>query len=159
LPAAYLCYDDSMAQTTGRSAVISTVASLASLVAALSCCLPIGTLLMAAGSAGASLFSEKLRPWLLALSVASLAFAFVQTYFRGRCSFRQRRLRTCLLWFSATIVTGMLAAPAFFSSILAGHLPFAKGPAELRVFDQAAFVREFDAARDQTRVVALLSPT
>jgi hypothetical protein len=148
-----------MGQTGGRSAVISTVASLASLFAALSCCLPLGTLLMAAGSAGASLFSEKLRPWLLGLSVASLVFAFVQTYFRGRCAFRHRRLRTCLLWFSATIVAGMFAAPTFFSTLLAGHLPFLKGSSELRAFHQAAFAREFDEARDLTRVVVLLSPT
>jgi hypothetical protein len=148
-----------MGPTGGRSAVISTIASIASLIAALSCCLPLGTLLMAAGSAGASMFSERLRPWLLALSVASLIFSFVQTYFRGRCAFRHRRLRTCLLWFSATIVTGMFAAPTFFSNILAGHLPFLRAASELRPFQQADFVREFDAASDRTRIVALLSPT
>jgi hypothetical protein len=146
-------------QTSGRSAVVSTLASLASVVVALSCCLPLGTMLMAAGSAGASLFSEKLRPWLLALSIASLLFAFVQTYYRKRCEFRHRRLRTCLLWFSATIVTGMLAAPASFSSILAGHLPFTKAAGTLDAFQQADFVREFDAASDRTRIVALFSPT
>ncbi len=116
-------------------------------------------MLMAAGSAGASLFSEKLRPWLLALSIASLAFAFVQTYYRKRCEFRHRRLRTCLLWFSAVIVTGMLAAPASFSSIFAGHLPFTKPAGALDLFQQADFVREFDAASDRTRIVALFSPT
>lgn len=114
---------------------------------------------MAAGSAGASLFSEKLRPWLLALSVAALVFAFVQTYFRGRCEFRRRRLRTCLLWFSATIVIGMVAAPGYFSSLLAGHNPLSKGPGELHEFDRAEFTRQFDAAIDETRVVVLLSPT
>jgi hypothetical protein len=148
-----------MGQTGGRSAVISTLASLASLIAALSCCLPLGTLLMAAGSAGASLFSERLRPWLLVLSVASLIYSFVQTYFRGRCEFRHRRLRTCLLWFSATIVTGMFAAPAFFSNLMAGHLPLLKGSSELRAFQLPDFAKEFDAARDRTRIVALLSPT
>jgi len=146
-------------QRGGRSAVISTIASLGSLIAALSCCLPLGTLLMAAGSAGASLVSEKLRPWLLVVSIGSLLFAFVQTYLRGRCAFRQRRLRTCLLWFSATIVLGMLAAPSFFSTILAGHSPFHKSAGELRAFTQADFLNEFDAARDRTRVVALFSPT
>jgi hypothetical protein len=105
------------------------------------------------------MFSEKLRPWLLGLSVASLIFSFVQTYVRGRCAFRHRRLRTCLLWFSATIVIGMFAAPAFFSNIMAGHLPFLKASSELRAFQQADFAREFDAAADRTRVVALLSPT
>jgi hypothetical protein len=152
-------YDASMGQSTGRGAVISTIASLASLLAALTCCLPLGTLLLSAGSAGASLFSEKLRPWLLALSAAALVFAFVQTYFRGRCEFRHRRLRTCLLWFSATVLVGMLVMPRYVSSLMAGRLPSFSAASDLRDFDDRQFIREFDAALNQTRVVLLLSPT
>jgi len=114
---------------------------------------------MAAGSAGASLFSEKLRPWLLPLSVACLLLAFVQTYFRGRCEFRYRRLRTCLLWFSATVVLGMLVMPRYVASLMAGRLPSLSAASTLRDFDQREFTREFDAALDQTRLVLLLSPT
>ena len=114
---------------------------------------------MAAGSAGASLFSEKLRPWLLPLSVACLLLAFVQTYFRGRCEFRYRRLRTCLLWFSATVVLGMLVMPRYVASLMAGRLPSLSAASTLRDFDQREFTREFDAAVDQTRLVVLLSPT
>jgi len=139
--------------------VLSTLASLAALVAALSCCLPLGTLLMAAGSAGASMFSEKLRPWLLAFSAAALVFAFVQTYFRRRCEFRHRRLRTVLLWFSAIVVVGMIAVPGTFASLMAGRLPSLSGAGELRDFDAAEFTRQFDAASDSTRLVLLLSPT
>jgi hypothetical protein len=148
-----------MANGEGRGAVLSTLASLASLFAALSCCLPLGTLLMAAGSAGASLFSETLRPWLLALSAAALIFAFVQTYFRRRCAFRHRRLRTLLLWFSAVVVIGMLVVPGVFSALMAGRLPSLNGSSELRDFSAAEFTREFDAASAATRVVLLLSPT
>lgn len=114
---------------------------------------------MAAGSAGASLFSEKLRPWLLVLSVAALVFAFVQTYFRGRCEFRHRRLRTCLLWFSATVVLGMFLMPRYVSSLMAGRLPSFTAAGEVRDFDERNFIREFDAAAGQTRLVLLLSPT
>jgi hypothetical protein len=148
-----------MGETRDTRAVGATLAAIASLVAALSCCLPLGTLLMAAGSAGASLFSERLRPWLLAFSVASLVFAFVQTYVRRRCDFRTRRLRTVLLWFSALLVVGMLAAPRYVSSLLAGKLPSLSAASELRPFDQSVFVREFNAATGQTRLVVLLSPT
>jgi len=144
---------------SGRGAVLSTLASLAGLVAALSCCFPLGTLLMAAGSAGASLFSEKLRPWLLAFSAAALVFAFVQTYVRRRCEFRHRRLRTVLLWFSATVVVGMLIAPGVFASLVVGRMPSLSGSDQLRDFDPAAFTREFDAASDSNRIVLLLSPT
>jgi hypothetical protein len=114
---------------------------------------------MAAGSAGASLFSETLRPWLLALSVASLVFAFVQTYLRGRCEFRQRRFRTVLLWFSMVLVVGMLAAPRYASTLLAGRMPAVLGASALHPFVEADFVRAFNAASDRERLVVLLSPT
>ena len=125
----------------------------------MSCCLPLGALLLSAGSAGASLFVERLRPWLLLLSAAALVVAFVQTYFRGRCEFRYRRLRTCLLWFSATVVVGMLIVPRYVSSLMAGRLPSFRAASDLKDFDGREFVREFDDASGQTRVVLLLSPT
>jgi hypothetical protein len=143
----------------GKGAVLSTAASLVSLVAALSCCLPLGTLLMAAGSAGASLFSEALRPWLVWLSAGLLIVAFVQTYFRSRCEFRQRRFRTVLLWFSAVVVAATIAAPRFTATLLAGRLPAFRAAGELRSFDEQAFLREFNAAGSETRLVILLSPT
>ena len=148
-----------MPPTAGRGAIVSTLASLAGLVAALSCCLPLGTLLMAAGSAGASLFFEKYRSWLLVLSVAALVLAFVQTYLRRRCEFRYRRFRTVLLWFSAVVVVGMFVAPATVSALLAGRLPMFSAAGELRDFDAREFPREFDRAAAQTRIVLLLSPT
>ena len=114
---------------------------------------------MAAGSAGASLFSERLRPLLLAFSVASLVFAFVQTYVRQRCEFRTRRLRTFLLWFSALVVVGTLAAPRYVSSLAAGRLPAFTASSELHPFDVAQFQSAFRAAAGGPRLVVLLSPT
>jgi uncharacterized membrane protein YfcA len=148
-----------MPQRSGTAAVVSALTSLASLAAALSCCLPLGTMLMAAGAAGASLVAETPRPWLLWLSVACVALAFVQTYLRGRCEFRQRRLRTVLLWFSAVVVGATLFAPRLTSSLLAGRLPSFTSPDRLYTFDEREFLREFQAASAETRVVVLLSPT
>jgi hypothetical protein len=148
-----------MPRSTGQGAALSTAASLASLLAALTCCLPLGTLLLAAGSAGISFLSGRFRPWLLALSVVFLIAAFVQTYFRGRCEFRHRRLRTVLLWFSAVIVVATLIAPRFTATILAGRLPTFAATTELRTFDDADFLRAFDAASAEPRLVLLLSPT
>jgi len=152
-----------MAETTespGKPAgVISTVASMASLIAALSCCLPLGTLMFSAGSATASLLSEKLHPWLLGISVISLIFAFVQTYFLRRCAFRHRRARTALLWFSATMIFSMLVFPQFTSTLLAGRLPTFNSSGTFRDFEERTFVAEFNAASSQTRLVLLLSPT
>ena|SRR5947209_3236274 len=146
-------------QATGKGAVVSTLASLASLVAALSCCLPLGTMLLAAGSAGASLVFEALRPWLLWLSVGFVVLAFVQTYVTRRCEFRRRRLRTVLLWFSAAVVALTLFAPRFTATLLAGRIPGVARGAELRPFNEGEFLREFQAASGRTRLVFLLSPT
>jgi hypothetical protein len=143
----------------GKGAVFSTAASLVSLIAALSCCLPLGTLLLAAGSAGASLVVEALRPVLVWLSAGLLVVAFVQTYFRSRCDFRQRRPRTVLLWFSAVVVVAIIAAPRFTATLLAGRLPAFRAASALRTFADQEFLREFDAAASQTRLVVLLSPT
>jgi hypothetical protein len=129
------------------------------MIAALGCCLPLGTLLTAAGSAGASLFIETLRPWLLGVSVCALGVAFVQTYLRGRCEFRHRRASTLVLWFSFLLVGGMLLFPRQVSSILAGQVPRFFATAPLEAFQEAAFVQEFNAASAGTRVVVLLSPT
>ena len=148
-----------MARETQSSGLPSILASLLSLVAALSCCLPLGTLLLAAGSATASMFAEILRPWLLGLSVVSLVFAFVQTYYRRDCSFGQRRARTALLWLSAMIVVPMLAFPQFTATLLAGRLPSFSAASPFRDFDQQTFIREFNDATDKTRLVVLLSPT
>jgi hypothetical protein len=148
-----------MTERGSGTAVTATFASVASLVAALSCCLPLGTLLMSAGAAGAALISETLRPWLLVFSVASLVFAFVQTYARRRCEFRRRRLRTVLLWFSAVMVVGMAAAPRVMSGLLIGRLPTFRASGELRTFNARDFEIEFREARDGARLVVLLSPT
>jgi hypothetical protein len=148
-----------MHRPSGTGAVLSSVASLASLTAALSCCLPLGTMLMAAGAAGASLVAETLRPWLLWLSVACVVVAFVQTYVRGRCEFRYRRVRTLLLWFSVLVTGATLLAPRLTSSLLAGRLPSFTSSSRLYTFDQREFLSEFQAASAKTRLVVLLSPT
>src|SRR3712207_1715419 len=126
-----------MAGRSGRGAVLSKRASLASMFAALARCLPLGTLLVAAGSATASLLSEALRPWLIWLSAGCLILAFVQPSFRSRCEFRYRRVLTVLLWFSAVVVVAAIAAPRFTATLLAGRLPNFTAAAELRTFAEA----------------------
>jgi hypothetical protein len=96
----------------------------------------------------------------LAVSVACVAVVFVQTYVRGRCEFRRRRVGTVLLWFSAVVVGGAtLFAPRLTSSLLAGRLPAFTSSQKLYTFDGREFLREFQEASSMTRVVVLLSPT
>jgi hypothetical protein len=151
--------DQNVARNREGDGLLSIFASLASLIAGLSCCLPLGTLLMAAGSATASIISERLRPWLLALSAGCLVFAFVQTYYLRRCNFAERRIRTALLWFSAVVVVSVLAFPRFTSTVFAGRLPSFSVTSTFRDFDESTFIREFNGAADKTRIVILLSPT
>ena len=121
-----------------RGAVWSSLASVISLAAALSCCLPLGTLLMAAGSAGASAFSERLRPYLLWFSVVMLGLAFVQTYRGSKCRFRQRALRTIVMWTAAALVAGMLLFPQFMAGLMTGRIVATHGTIELHTFEIAS---------------------
>jgi hypothetical protein len=148
-----------MAPKIPKGGLLPIAGSLGSLLAALLCCLPLGTLMMAAGSAAASIAVDRLRPWLLAFSVACLVFAFIQTYYARRCAFRQRRARTVLVWFTAIVVVSMLAFPRFTSTVLSGRLPAFAATSAFRDFDRASFVQEFNEASSATRVVVLLSPT
>ncbi|MDQ6704558.1 MAG: hypothetical protein M3Z85_01205 [Acidobacteriota bacterium] len=136
----------------------ASLASVASLAAALSCCLPLGTLLMAAGSSGASAFSERLRPYLLGFSVLMLALAFVQTYGGRKCRFRQRAFRTAVLWCAAALVGGMLLFPQFVAGLMTGHVAAATG-SHLETFELARFERLLRAESQHPRVILLLSPT
>ncbi len=63
-----------------HGSVYSALGAVGSALAATSCCLPLGTFWLAAGTAGASAILDRLRPYLIALSVILLAFAFWQAH-------------------------------------------------------------------------------
>ena len=110
-----------MAQARGP--VVSSIAALGSLIAAMGCCLPVGTFLVAAGSAGAARILTPLRPWLLAVSIAALLLGFVQAYGRSHCSLRRNPVSITLLWVSAAVVLVMLVFPQAIAGFLADQLP------------------------------------
>ena len=129
----------------------SPVAAVVSALAALSCCLPLGPFLLAAGSAGASGIFLSLQPYLIAFSILMLAVGFVQAFRARQCGRRRRALNVAVLLCS----TGLVAAMLF------GYVP-ASAPAgqpAVAAFDPDSFKGAFNAAADRTRVVALLSPT
>lgn len=99
--------------------VVSSLAALAGVVAAGSCCLPLGTVMASAGLAGASGFLGSLRPWLMGSSLAILGFGFWQTYRRGSCSRSRGAWSTVLLWMSLAIVLAMLLFPQTIAGLLA----------------------------------------
>jgi uncharacterized membrane protein len=129
----------------------SSIAAVASALAALSCCLPLGTFALAAVSAGAAGFLLSLQPYLIAFSVLMLVAGFVQACRQRQCGRRRRALNAAVLLFSTGLVAAMLfgSAPA---SAPAGQ----PAVATLRLDN---FRQAFNVAADRTRVVVLLSPT
>jgi len=106
-----------------RGPVVSSIAALGSLAAAVSCCLPVGTFLFAAGAAGAARILDPLRPWLFGVSIGALIFGFVQAYGQSRCSLRRNPVSIGLLWISAALVLVMLLFPQTIAGLLADRLP------------------------------------
>ena len=130
----------------------SSLAAAISVTAALSCCLPLGPFLLAAGFAGASGFFLSLQPYLIAFAVLILAFGFVQAFRARKCGRRRRIFNAAVLLGSTGLVV---------SAILYSFAPAAApaGQQSVAALDLASFRESFNAAAGRTRVVVLLSPT
>jgi hypothetical protein len=107
----------------GHGPVAPSIAALGSLAAAVSCCLPAGTFLVASGAAGAARIVNPLRPWLFGVAIVALILGFVQAYGRSQCSLRRNPVSIVLLWTSATLVLLMLLFPQAIAGFLADRLP------------------------------------
>lgn len=101
-------------QAKGASAALAAAVSV---LAAVSCCLPLGTLLAVTGTAGASALLSSSRPWLMPLSAVLLIAAFVQTY-RTPCA-RRSKPALVVLWVCAAFVVSMLLFPQYVAVALA----------------------------------------
>lgn len=107
-----------MKQGTGISA---SLAAIVSVIATISCCLPIG-FLAAIGAGAASAFFTTLRPWLLGLSVVLIGVGFWQQHRAKQCGLRGRWAGTVLLWTAVAVVLGMILFPQEIAAFLADHL-------------------------------------
>jgi hypothetical protein len=104
-----------------RGPILSSIAAVGSVIAAMSCCLPVGSFLFAAGAAGAARILVPFRPWLLGVSMGTLILGFVQAYGRSHCTLRRNPLTVFLLWISAALVLVMLLFPQTIAGFLAGE--------------------------------------
>lgn len=95
---------------------------MASMLAAMSCCLPLGTVVLAAGTAGVAALLDALRPYLMGLSALLLGFAFWQTYRRRACT-RSSRWQVGVLWTSLVLLLGFLLFPQQIAGLVADALP------------------------------------
>ena len=97
----------------------TSVAAMVAALATLGCCLPLG-FVGAVGLAGASLWLQPLRPWLLGAAAILLAISFVQLYFRkGQCR-RRSPLSMAVFWLAAGIVLFVIFFPQLLASFIAG---------------------------------------
>ena len=99
---------------TGRTALAS-VAAIASVIAASSCCLPILPFVFAASLAGSAAVLAALRPYLLGASVLFIAYGFYQARQNKKCSRKPNVISSALLWLSAFFVFVSI----FFPQVLA----------------------------------------
>jgi len=110
-----------------RGTFVSSIAALGSVIAAMSCCLPVGTFLLAAGAAGAGRVLAPLRPWLFGVSIGALILGFVQAYGRSHCTLRRNPMTVVLLWVSAAVVLVLLLFPQVVAGFLADKVLAGEG--------------------------------
>lgn len=102
--------------------LVASLAALGSVILASSCCIPLLPFLFAAGTAGASGVFVQLRPYLLAVSVLSIAFGFYKFWRAKQCNCEPSRVSTFLLWFSAIVVFAFLFFPQVIANLVADGL-------------------------------------
>jgi len=102
-----------------RPAWIAPLAAIFGVLAATACCLPVGVFLAAIGLAGAAPLLGPARPYLLGLSVATLAIGFWQVHGHSTCSVRGRLASVILLWTAAGMVVVLFLFPQFIAGLVA----------------------------------------
>jgi hypothetical protein len=143
---------------------LTSIAAIAGVVAASSCCLPVLPFVAAAGLAGGSAFLWAARPYLLTASVLLVALGFYQAARARKCDRPHSRAASLLLWLSAAVVVLSFFLPQAAAAVtyLYGGYETPAGQPRLESLTAAnlAGIRDaFNNARDQVRVVLFLSPT
>jgi hypothetical protein len=138
------------------------IAAAISALSCMACCLPFG-FAAAAGAVGLSVVLAPLRPWMLAISGALLIFGLWQLYRRGAACRRRSRLSQAIFWVCAVLVLAMILKPQVVASLLADGIISHSFPTTTQrpLSEMAidALKTEFNQAKGDYRVIALLSPT
>ena len=108
-------------QRAGGTALAS-IAAMGSVVAAVSCCLPVSPFLVAAGAAGTSAFLTAARPYLLGVSVLCVAFGFFQAWRAEQCQRQPSLISSILLWVSTVFVVMAIFFPQFMANAAANFM-------------------------------------
>lgn len=110
------------AKASSKVAVAAALSAVGSVVAALTCCLPVLPFVLAAGTASSARFFSSyvgsLRPYLLGLSVLFIAFGFYQSRRGTQCNCKPSVLSQVVLWLSALIVAVSILLPQAFADLV-----------------------------------------
>jgi len=105
---------------SGAHTIAASLATVGSILAATSCCLPLLPFVMAASLAGTSEFLSESRPYLLVGSVVFIAYGFYQSWRAKQCQRRTSTIASILLWLSATFVFISIFFPQVMANAIAG---------------------------------------
>jgi hypothetical protein len=106
---------------SGRTALAS-VAAIATVIAASSCCLPILPFMFAASLAGSATVLTALRPYLFGASVVFIAYGLYQAWQNKRCSRKPSLISSALLWLSTFFVFVSIFFPQLLANAAASLL-------------------------------------
>jgi hypothetical protein len=109
-------------QPTAKGTLISALSAVGSVLAAMTCCLPVLPFVLAAGTAGSATFLSSfigaLRPYLLGVSVLLIVLGFYQSKRATKCNCKPSALSQVVLWLSALIVAISILLPQAFADLV-----------------------------------------
>jgi FtsH-binding integral membrane protein len=101
-----------------RAVMSASFGAIVSSLATIGCCLPLG-FAAALGTAGASAFFERMRPWLLGVSIVLLGVGFWQRRRARHCAVKRSYVSEVMLWSAVAMVVGMILFPQEIAGFIA----------------------------------------
>ncbi len=107
---------------SSKGAFAAALSAVGSVLAALTCCVPVLPFVLAAGTASSARFLSSyigaLRPYLLGASVLFIALGFYQSRRARQCNCKPSVLSQVVLWVSALIVAISILLPQVFADLI-----------------------------------------
>jgi len=107
---------------SSKGALAAALSAVGSVLAALTCCLPVLPFVLAAGTASSarllSSYIGALRPYVLGISVLLIALGFYQSRRASQCNCKPSVLSQVVLWVSALIVAISILLPQVFADLI-----------------------------------------
>ena len=109
-------------KASSKGGLVAALSAVGSVLATLTCCLPVLPFVLAAGTASSARFLSSyigaLRPYLLGLSVLLIALGFYQSRRASQCNCKPSVLSQVVLWLSALIVAISILLPQAFADLV-----------------------------------------